>query len=137
MGQFLFERRLAPAVRTCEAVSNRIRDLSRRATRTADLMRTRVDFALQEQNQQLLTSMERRARLQLRLQQTVEGLSVAAVSYYAVGLAGYVAKGGEAFLPGLDSALTLAALTPVAIAAVWLALRRFRRSLAKDGAADR
>jgi len=134
--QEVVERRLAPAVRTCEAVSNRIDDLSRRATRTADLMRTRADFALQEQNQQLLTSMERRARLQLRLQQTVEGLSVAAVSYYAVGLVGYVAKGGEAFLPGLDSALTLAALTPVAIAAVWLTLRRFRRSLAKEGATD-
>ncbi len=134
--QEVVERRLAPAVRTCEAVANRIDDLSRRATRTADLMRTRVDFALQEQNQQLLTSMERRARLQLRLQQTVEGLSVAAVSYYAVGLVGYVAKGGEAFLPGLDSALTLAALTPIAIAVVWLALRRYRRSLTKDRAAD-
>jgi len=126
------DRRLAPAVRTCEAVSNRIGDLSRRATRTADLMRTRVDFALQEQNQELLSSMERRARVQLRLQETVEGLSVAAVSYYAVGLAGYVLQGGEAFLPGLDSAITLAALTPLAIAAVWIALRRFRRRPTKS-----
>ncbi len=130
------ERRLAPAVRTCAAVSERINDLSRRATRTANLMRTRVDFAVQEQNQQLLSSMERRARVQVRLQQTVEGLSVAAVSYYAVGLVGYVAKGGEAFLPGLDSGVTLAAVTPLAIAAVWIALRRYRRSIVKTGAGE-
>lgn len=132
--QEVVDRRLAPAARTCEAISSRISDLSRRATRTANLMRTRVDFALQEQNQQLLASMERRAGLQLRLQQTVEGLSVAAVSYYAVGLVGYVVYGGETFLPGLDSGLTLAALTPVAIAAVWIALRRYRKSLVKQGA---
>ena len=60
--------------------------LSLRATRAADLLRTRVDVALQAQNQSLLESMDSRSALQLRLQQTVEGLSVVAISYYAVGL---------------------------------------------------
>ncbi len=52
-------------------------------------------MALEAQNQTLLASMDRRARLQLRLQQTVEGLSVAAICYYVVGLAlGCAARAG-------------------------------------------
>ncbi|MDJ0684604.1 MAG: DUF3422 domain-containing protein [Alphaproteobacteria bacterium] len=126
------DRRLSPAIRTCESTDNRIDDLSRRATRTANLMRTRVDFALQQQNQQLLTSMERRAGLQLRLQQTVEGLSVAAVTYYAVGLLGYIVKGGKAFLPGLGSDVALAVATPIIMGLVWSVLRRYRRKIQKE-----
>jgi len=129
MIQEFIDRRLAPAARTCESASRRINDLSRRATRAANLLRTRVDFALQEQNQQLLSSMEKRARLQTRLQQTVEGLSVAAISYYAVSLIGYVAKGGEAFLPGLSSKISLAIATPVVVAIFWLMLKRFRKKV--------
>ena len=41
----------------------------------------------------LLGAMNRRQQLQLRLQATVEGLSVAAITYYIVGLVGYAAKG--------------------------------------------
>ncbi|MEQ9491504.1 MAG: DUF3422 domain-containing protein [Alphaproteobacteria bacterium] len=127
--QEFIDRRLAPAARTCDSVATRIGDLSQRATRAANLLRTRVDFALQEQNQQLLASMDRRARLQVRLQQTVEGLSVAAISYYAVGLIGYVVKGGEHLLPGLESATALAVATPVVIAIIWFLLSRFRRKV--------
>ncbi len=127
--QEFIDRRLAPAARTCESVAKRIGDLSQRATRAANLLRTRVDFALQEQNQQLLSSMDRRAHLQVRLQQTVEGLSVAAISYYAVGLIGYVVKGGEKFLPGLNSATALAVATPLIIAIIWILLRRFRKKV--------
>ena len=78
------ERRLAPAMRTCESVAERQRSLSERATRAANLLRTRVDIKLEGQNRDLLASMDRRARLQMRLQQTVEGLSVAAITYYAI-----------------------------------------------------
>lgn len=132
----VIDRRLTPAARTCEAVSRRIGDLSRRATRTANLLRTRVDFALQEQNQLLLSSMERRARLQMRLQQTVEGLSVAAISYYAVSLLGYIAKGGEAFLPGLSSKISLAIATPVVVATFWFLLKRYRKRIESANAKD-
>ena len=61
------------------------------------LLRTWVDVEVERQNRDLLASMNNRARLQLRLQQTVEGLSVAAVSYYVVGLVGYLAKGSPIF----------------------------------------
>lgn len=127
--QEFIDRRLAPAARTCNSVSNRIGDLSRRATRAANLLRTRVDIALQAQNQLLLSSMEKRTRLQLRLQQTVEGLSVAAISYYAVGLIGYVIKGGEAFLPGLSSTLSLAIATPAVIVTFWILIKRFHKKV--------
>lgn len=127
--QELIDRRLAPAARTCESVSRRIGDLSRRATRAANLLRTRVDIAVQAQNQLLLASMEKRARLQMRLQQTVEGLSVAAISYYVVSLIGYIAKGGEKFLPVLSSDLSIAIATPFIIATFWFLLKRFRKKV--------
>lgn len=79
-------RRLTPAVKTCEAVSERLEDLSRRVDRASDMMRTRVELAIQSQNQQLLTSMDRRSKIQLMMQHTVEGFSVVAISYYLVGL---------------------------------------------------
>lgn len=85
LSEFL-TRRLTPAVKTCKTISMRLEDLSRRITRASDLLRTRVEIDLQEQNQQLLVSMNQRAHVQMRLQQTVEGLSVAAISYYGMQL---------------------------------------------------
>ena len=89
-------RRLAPAVATCATVSQRLHDLSERVAQASGLLSTRVDITRERQNQALLASMDRRAKLQLRLQQTVEGLSVAAIVYYVVGLVGYAAKAGKA-----------------------------------------
>ena len=85
MQEFLM-RRITPAVKTCQTAANHLEDVSRRVTRASDLLRTRVEMVLQEQNQKLLKSMNRRAHVQMRLQQTVEGLSVAAISYYAIQL---------------------------------------------------
>src|SRR5262249_8585750 len=75
----------------CRSVEERQANLSRKLTRATTLLRTWVDVEVERQNRDLLASMNNRARLQLRLQQTVEGLSVAAVSYYVVGLIGYLA----------------------------------------------
>ena len=100
------QRRVAPAMRTCRSVEERQANLSRKLTRATTLLRTWVDVEVEKQNRDLLASMNNRARLQLRLQQTVEGLSVAAVSYYVVGLIGYLAKGTPLFgaetAPGID-----------------------------------
>lgn len=119
------ERRFEPALRTCRSIQERQASLEERIARTADLARTRVFVELEGQNQELLASMDRRARLQLRLQQTVEGLSVAAISYYVVGLLGYVAKPlGEL---GLGSSEMLTALvTPLVVLVVWWGMRRMR-----------
>uniref|UniRef100_UPI003BA8C98C DUF3422 family protein n=1 Tax=Stappia sp. TaxID=1870903 RepID=UPI003BA8C98C len=127
--QFL-SRRLAPAMRTCETLEERQANLSRKLARAATLLRTRVDVELQEQARGQLEAMNRRARLQLRLQQTVEGLSVAAVSYYVVGLIAYLAKGAKAgplkgLLPGPETLTALA--VPVVLVVVFLTVRRIRR----------
>ncbi|MEE8334564.1 MAG: DUF3422 domain-containing protein [Alphaproteobacteria bacterium] len=127
------ERRLAPAMRTCESVAERQQALSERATRTADLLRTRVDIALEGQNRDLLASMDRRARLQLRLQQTVEGLSVAAITYYLVSLVGYALKAVEKAGTEVDVDLWRGVAIPVVAVAVWAGLRLVRRSLSRDG----
>ena len=88
-------RRMAPAMRTCATTEERQDNLSEKLARAANLLRTRVDVELEQQNRDLLKSMNERTRLQLRLQTTVEGLSVAAVSYYVVGLFGYLVKGAH------------------------------------------
>ncbi|MCX5495481.1 DUF3422 domain-containing protein [Kaistia dalseonensis] len=128
-------RRMAPAMRTCQTLESRQQDLSRKLARAAALLRARVDVELSQQNRALLDSMNRRARLQLRLQQTVEGLSVAAISYYIIGLLGYFAKGSG--MVGLDidpTHLTAVAVIPVAFA-VWFVVRRVR-SRHSDGHGD-
>lgn len=126
-----FARRLAPAVATCEATEARQALLSQKLTRTADLLRTRVQFAVEEQNRDLLEQMNRRARMQLRLQQTVEGLSIAAVSYYVVGLIGYMAKGANVYGIPFHAELITAGAVPLVMLAIWLILRRVRASFAK------
>lgn len=119
-------RRMQPAMRTCQTLESRQQDLSRKLARAAALLRARVDVELSQQNRALLDSMNRRARLQLRLQQTVEGLSVAAVSYYVVGLIGYLAKGSSVLGFDLDPThVTAFAVIPVALL-VWFVVRRVR-----------
>lgn len=127
------QRRVAPAMRTCRSVEERQANLSRKLTRATTLLRTWVDVEVEKQNRDLLASMNNRARLQLRLQQTVEGLSVAAVSYYVVGLIGYLAKGGaSAFGHTFSPEAVTAAAVPVAVLAVWWGVRRIRHSHAEQ-----
>jgi uncharacterized membrane-anchored protein len=121
------ERRLAPAMNTCRSVAQRLESLSQRVARATQLLSTRVDVSRERQNQQVLASMNRRAEAQLRLQQTVEGLSVAAITYYIVGLVGYAAKGLAAAGLPLDVELATAASIPLVALAVALGVRRVRQ----------
>jgi uncharacterized membrane-anchored protein len=123
------ERRLDPAMRTCESLRERVELLSERITRAANLLRTRVDVALEQQNRDLLASMDRRAKLQLRLQQTVEGLSVVVLSYYSVGLVGYLLKALYAAGLPLDPDLLTGLSIPFVVAAVWFGIRRLHHTM--------
>lgn len=130
------ERRLAPAMRTCESAAARLEALAQRVGRASNLLRTRVDIELEAQNRDVLKSMNRRARLQLRLQETVEGLSVVAISYYAIGLVGYAAKSGKAAGLHINAELVTGLAIPVVLGGVWLMVRRIRRRLLRRGEDD-
>ena len=122
-------RRFDPAMRTVQALDSRLQDLISRAIRTGDLLRTRVDVERQTQNQELLSSMNRRADAQLRLQRTVEGLSVVAISYYATGLSLYVLAPFSGLI-GLSKGVLTAAVVPLVVGVVYLALRQIRKRIA-------
>ena len=120
------ERRLLPAMRTCDAFTRRLEDLAQRAAWTSALLRTRVDTALARRNRDLLASMDRRTGLQLRLQHTVEGLSVVAISYYALGLWHHLKEALEhqgLHLPGWVDI----ALFPVTIVTVFFGIGQIRK----------
>lgn len=121
------ERRLAPAMNTCRSVSARLESLSQRVARATQLLSTRVDVTRERQNQQVLESMNRRAEAQLRLQQTVEGLSAAAITYYVVGLVGYAAKGMKSLGWPVDVELTVALSIPLVALAALLGVRHVRK----------
>ncbi|ANB35317.1 DUF3422 domain-containing protein [Rhodovulum sulfidophilum] len=121
-------RRYDPSMRTVKASEAQLDSMTRRAVRAANLLRTQVDVERSAQNQKLLESMDRRADLQLRLQRTVEGLSVVAISYYAVSLVSYmIAPGAEAL--AVSKALATAVVTPVVVLAVWLMIRQLRKGM--------
>jgi uncharacterized membrane-anchored protein len=120
-------RRMAPAMRTCHMMEERLTGLSARLARAAQLLRTRVDVEIERQNRDVLAAMNRRAGLQLRLQQTVEGLSIAAVSYYVVSLAGYLFEGLKDVGLGPDPALAQAVSVPFVLVLVAWLVRRIRR----------
>lgn len=120
-------RRMAPAMRTCVTTEARQENLSFKLSRAANLLRTRVDVELEQQNQELLKSMNARTRMQLRLQTTVEGLSVAAITYYVVSLFGYLAKAlHESGMVAIEPGYLTAGFIPVAALAIWSIVRRIR-----------
>jgi uncharacterized membrane-anchored protein len=128
------KRRLDPAMRSCNALLRRQQKIADRIGYVTELLRTRVDLALQDQNAAVLQSIDQRARAQLRLQQAVEGLSVAAITYYTLGIIYYLVKGlplhGETLSKDSIQALFV---VPVGLLVYW-GLRRVR---ARNEAADR
>ena len=130
--QEFMERRLGPAMNTCTAAMARLESLSQRVTRATQLLSTRIGITRELQNQQLLESMNQRAAAQLRLQATVEGLSVAAVTYYIVALVKHLVDGLADSGMALDAGLVTAASIPVVAFLVYLGVRRVRRSVAKQ-----
>ncbi|MEP3345534.1 MAG: DUF3422 domain-containing protein [Litoreibacter sp.] len=121
-------RRFDPAMRTVKASERRLQTMAERAIRAGDLLRTRVDVERSAQNQKLLESMDQRADLQLRLQKTVEGLSVVAISYYAVNLVLYVTQ-PAAYAFGLSKLGLAAITTPIVILTVWWMVHRIREKM--------
>ncbi|WP_265947423.1 DUF3422 family protein [Dechloromonas sp. A34] len=129
------QRRLVPAMATCEAISRRQEELSGRVARNSQLLRTRVDIELERQNQELLSQMNRRARLQLRLQETVEGLSVVVLTYYGSQLVQYLAKGTKDLHHLSPDVLTAISIPVIAGVVAWGTHRMRKKLTAEEGGA--
>ncbi|MCT2531295.1 DUF3422 domain-containing protein [SAR92 clade bacterium H921] len=123
-------RRFIPAFNTCMSVVKRKENLSKRISRTSELLHLRLQLSLEAQNQKLLSSMDKRSELQLRLQQTVEGLSVVAMTYYSMKLIELLIKPIplESYLP-ISKGLALALLTPVIFCGAMWVIVRIRKKL--------
>jgi uncharacterized membrane-anchored protein len=131
VGDFM-QRRLSPAIATVAATAQRLASLSERVARTSALLRTRVDIATEVQNQQLLEKLTRGQELQLRLQATVEGLSIAAISYYVVSLLLYAGKALKAMGLPINPEMAAGAMIPLVLWASWATIRRIHKKLRPD-----
>lgn len=131
------DRRLTPAMNTCEAMARRQEALAARIAHTNDLLRTRVGIVQEQQNRKILESLNKRAAQQLRLQQAVEGLSVVAISYYFAGLCSYVGKAAKAAGWPINPDIAIGVLIPVIAAGVWLGLQRLHKSVGGERKVER
>ena len=131
LGEFM-QRRLSPAMATVQATEKRLASLAERVSRTSALLRTRVDIATEAQNQMLLEKLTKGQALQLRLQSTVEGLSIAAISYYVVSLVFYGAKAlnklGLPFNPEVLAGVSI----PFVLFGTWKTVQKIHARIHRD-----
>jgi uncharacterized membrane-anchored protein len=114
---------------TCEATTARVRQLALRAAQLASLLRARIETRIENQNAKLLRSMEQSTSMQVRLQQLVEGFSVVALSYYLIGLVGYLISALPLSQYGLSKEWVLAALVIPVVGTIWIGMRVLKRRL--------
>jgi uncharacterized membrane-anchored protein len=131
IGRYL-SNRVDPALGTCVAIEKRLTTLTGKIERAIELLNVRIGLDLQIQNQSVLETIASTSRSQFRLQRTVEGLSVIAISYYALGIIGYLLGGPLEYL-GIDKTLALSIAAPFAVLIVWVFVRAIRRSHASEG----
>ena len=130
IGEFMWHR-LSPAIAKVEDTAQRMGSLSERISHTSALLRTQVNILTEAQNQQLLEKLTRGQELQLRLQRTVEGLSIAAISYYVVSLILYLTKAGKAAGLLVHPELVTGAMIPLVLLVVWRITRRIQNKFLK------
>ena len=125
IGEFMWHR-LSPAIAKVEDTAQRMGSLSERISHTSALLRMQVNILTEAQNQQLLEKLTRGQELQLRLQRTVEGLSIAAISYYVVSLILYLTKAGKAAGLQIHPELVTGVMIPMVLLVVWRITRHIQ-----------
>ena len=126
--QRYLDNRVQPALATCRAMEKRLTELGTKVQRSIELLDATITVSIQTQNQEVLDTILQTAQSQYRLQETVEGLSIIAISYYALGILGYIAEGAHEFMP-VDKPVLLTVLAPVVILVVFFGMRRLRRTI--------
>jgi len=129
LGEFL-KRRMEPAMSTCNAISHRFTLVSERVSNASQLLRTKVDIIIERQNQGLLASMALRAKMQLRMQQMVEGISIVAITYYAASLIGKIAEALHALGWHVDPEFVEGASIPFILVIIAISTKRIHKIIA-------
>ncbi|MDH5300189.1 MAG: DUF3422 domain-containing protein [Gammaproteobacteria bacterium] len=127
MFEEFMEQRLSSAMGTCKLVNQKLETLSTRVERASSLLRAQIEISMEKQSRDLLRSMDERARMQLRLQEAVEGLSIVVLSYYLLGLVTYGLKAIKASGFYLDVEVATGVAIPVVVGVVYMSVSRFRR----------
>lgn len=125
-------RRLNPAVRTGSSVKQRMLNMSNRIEKASDLLRTKINLGLEEQNQNLLKALNRRSHIQLRLHQLVESVSMVAISYYLIQLLSYMVIIPKSWLSIINKEQTIAFSVPIVTSAVWLTLHFLKKKWRRE-----
>ncbi len=128
-GEFI-KRRLEPAINTCESISHRFTLVSERVSNASQLLRTKVDIIIERQNQALLTSMALRAKMQLRMQQMVEGISMVAITYYAASLIEKIAEALHAIGLPINVELVEGISIPFILVIIVISIKRIHKIIA-------
>ena len=128
-GEFI-KRRLEPAINTCESISHRFTLVSERVSNASQLLRTKVDIIIERQNHALLTSMAIRAKMQLRMQQMVEGISMVAITYYAASLIEKIAEALHAIGLPINVELVEGISIPFILVIIVISIKRIHKIIA-------
>ncbi len=123
------DQRLTQAIDTCASVQNHLETLSTHVSRATSLLRARVEISMEAQSRDLLQSVDDRVKLQLRLQETVEGLSIVVLSYYLLSIVAYGLKGLKSAGIPIDTELATGIALPIVVGIVYMGMRRLRKKL--------
>ena len=120
------DNRIQPALATCRAMEKRLTELTYKVRRSIELLDTTITVSIQTQNQEVLDTILSTAQSQYRLQETVEGLSIIAITYYGLGILSYLLEGVHDALP-IAKPVLLSVAAPIIGIMVFFLVRRLRR----------
>lgn len=126
LGTFIL-RRFEPTVHYCAAINRRQESLAESAARFNDLLRTRAQVEIEEQNFEILHSLNERASSQLKIQKAVEGLSIIVISYYLFSLFKLGLQSLDALGVKVEPSVAAGVLGPLGLGIIGLLAWRIRR----------
>ncbi|MBD3895907.1 DUF3422 domain-containing protein [Halomonas sp. ML-15] len=126
LGTFIL-RRFRPTVHYCAAINQRQENLAESVARLNDLLRTRAQVEIEEQNSAILQSLNERTSSQLKIQKAVEGLSIIVISYYLFSLFKLGLQSLDALGVVIEPIVAAAVLGPLGLGIIGLLAWRIQR----------